>query len=64
MLNCRRASELVSLAEDRKLGWVDRWRLRAHLGVCEGCRQFKAQMDFLREAIRRHPALREDTKES
>jgi hypothetical protein len=53
----------VSLAEDRKLGWLERWRLRAHLHVCEGCRHFKVQVDFLREAVRRHPALRDDTRE-
>ena len=63
MLNCRQVSELVSIAEDRRLGWLERWRLRAHLRVCEGCRQFQKQVAFLRGAIRRHPALRDDSEE-
>jgi len=63
MLNCRKVSELVSQAEERKLGWLERWRLRTHLSVCEGCRQFQRQVDFLHKAVRRHPLLRDDTRE-
>ena len=63
MLNCRQVSELVSYAQDRKLGWLERWRLHAHLRVCEGCRQFQKHVEFLRETIRQHPALRDDSEE-
>jgi hypothetical protein len=34
--------------------------MNVHLRVCEGCREFQGQMSFLRRAIRRHPALRDD----
>ena len=63
VLNCRQVSELVSQAKDRRLGWLETLRLHAHLRVCEGCRHFQQQVDFLREAIRRHPALRDDNRE-
>jgi len=48
---------LVSEATDRRLGWLERWRLRMHLKVCAGCRHFQDNMDFIRTAIRRHPSL-------
>jgi hypothetical protein len=53
-------SEIVSQAQDRRLGWLERWRMHIHLGVCEGCREFQGQMSFLRRAIRQHPGLRDD----
>jgi hypothetical protein len=34
--------------------------MHLHLRVCQGCREFRAQMSFLRREIRRHPALRDD----
>lgn len=63
MLTCKQVSELVSYSMDRRLGWLERWRLRVHLKVCEGCRNFQGQMSFLRKAIRRHPVLREEDEE-
>lgn len=60
MLTCRQVSHLVSEAYDRRLGLLERWRLRLHLRVCEGCRNFEDNMKFLRSALRRHPAARED----
>jgi len=57
LLTCRQISHLVSEATDRRLGWLERWRLRMHLKVCAGCRHFQDNMDFIRTAIRRHPSL-------
>ena len=37
---------------DRDLGVLARLRLRLHLALCEGCTNFKKQMDFLRRALR------------
>ena len=54
MLMCKEASRLVSRAEDGELSWFQRWRLRAHLTVCDMCSRFDAQMRFLREAARRY----------
>jgi predicted anti-sigma-YlaC factor YlaD len=63
LLTCRRVSELVSFAQDRRLSWLERWRLKAHLRVCQGCRNFERQMSFLRRAITKHPALRGEDEE-
>ena len=53
MLNCKEATALMSQAQDRPLGRVERLRLRLHLLFCRGCRRFNAQMTFLRCAITR-----------
>ncbi|HTS55839.1 MAG TPA: zf-HC2 domain-containing protein [Burkholderiales bacterium] len=60
MLTCRQVSELVSHAQDRQLGWFERWRMRVHLRVCEGCRNFERQISFMGRAMRRHPLLRDE----
>jgi hypothetical protein len=52
MLSCKEVSRLVSQGLDRDLGWFERLRLRLHLLICEGCTNFKKQMDFLRRALR------------
>jgi hypothetical protein len=59
-LTCKQASVLLSRAQDRPLGMLERMALEAHLTVCRGCENFRRQLDFLRRAIRRHPALRDE----
>ena len=51
MLSCKEASRLVSQGLDRRLGLFERFRLRLHLAICDGCTNFKKQMDFLRKAL-------------
>lgn len=63
MLTCREVSVLLSQAEDRELGAIERMSLEAHLKLCEGCRQFQRQLGFLRRAVRRHPSLRDEDDE-
>jgi hypothetical protein len=52
MLSCKDVSHLVSQGLDRRLGWWERARVRLHLAICDGCTNFKRQMDFLRRAVR------------
>ena len=56
MLMCKEATRLISRAEDAPSSWFQRWRLRAHLRVCDLCTRFDAQVRFLREAMRRYRA--------
>jgi predicted anti-sigma-YlaC factor YlaD len=51
--SCKEVSHLVSQGLDRELGLGERLRLRAHLAICNGCRNFKRQMEFLRRATRK-----------
>lgn len=55
MISCREATELVSRSLDAPLGWRQRLGLRVHLLACSLCRDFRRQMLFLREALRRFP---------
>ena len=59
MLNCKQVSELASRSMDRRLGRLEKWRLGAHLKVCEGCRNFQNQVSFLRRAFRNHPVMKD-----
>ena len=53
MLSCKQVTRLVSQGLDRELGFAERVRLRVHLAICDGCTNFKKQMDFLRRAVAR-----------
>jgi len=52
---CKEVHRLVAESMDRRAGIIERAAVRLHLAICESCRRFMRQMDFLREAIRRYP---------
>ena len=53
VISCKEASRLLSQARDRRLGWVEGLKLRAHLALCDFCTRFEEQLRFMREAMRR-----------
>ena len=55
MKTCKEAHRLVIEGQDRQLSLMERIALRVHLMMCGACRRFEAQMDFLRQALRRCP---------
>lgn len=55
MKTCKQVHRLVSQGLDRRLSFMERMAVRLHLMVCDACRRFERQMDFLREACRRYP---------
>ena len=55
MKTCKEVHRLVIEGQDRKLSLLDRIVVRVHLMMCGACRRFEAQMDFLRQALRRFP---------
>lgn len=55
MKTCKEVHRLVIEGQDRKLPFAERVAVRVHLLMCSACRRFEAQMDFLRQALRRFP---------
>lgn len=53
MMSCQQAARLMSQQQDRPLSWQQRAGLQFHLAICQGCRNYRRQMDFLRQACRR-----------
>jgi hypothetical protein len=43
----------LSEAQERPLGRAERLGVTLHLLVCKGCTNFRAQLEFLRKAVRR-----------
>ena len=43
---------LLSQAQERDLGLKERFFLQLHLLLCDGCANFRAQLAFIRTAIR------------
>lgn len=54
MLSCRETSQLLSQAQERRLGLWERLGLKLHLMLCDGCANFSRQLDMIRAAIRRY----------
>ncbi|OGA46908.1 MAG: hypothetical protein A3F74_03730 [Betaproteobacteria bacterium RIFCSPLOWO2_12_FULL_62_58] len=54
MLSCREVSKLLSEARERRLGLWERISLKLHLMMCGGCNNFRKQLDFIGNAIRRY----------
>ncbi|WP_308365948.1 MULTISPECIES: zf-HC2 domain-containing protein [unclassified Microbulbifer] len=52
MMNCRRATRLLSEAQERKLSFKERSALKLHTLMCTGCRNFEKQMHSLRRISR------------
>jgi hypothetical protein len=50
-INCREATALVLQGEDRRLGALDRARLRLHLFICGACPRFVRQVGLMRRAM-------------
>lgn len=51
LANCKEAHRLTSEGMDRNLTLAERSRVRAHLLVCAGCRNFDQQMRLVRRAM-------------
>lgn len=51
---CKHTAELLSQSQDRPLALAEKFRLRMHLMLCSGCRNFARQLTFMRSALRRY----------
>lgn len=52
MMQCKRATELMSQSQDRELTLNERLQLKFHLLICNGCARCDKQMKLMREAIK------------
>ena len=62
MFSCRQASERMSRALDEPLSFTERLSLRAHLMMCNGCRNFSRRLTLLRSLARRAPDTSREAK--
>jgi len=54
MMNCEKATRLMSEARERPLSTGEKLSLGVHKTLCSGCRYFDRQVGFLRRAAREH----------
>jgi predicted anti-sigma-YlaC factor YlaD len=54
MMNCQRATRLLSDAQERELSLKDRAVLQFHVMMCSGCRNFAKQMGVMRNIAREY----------
>ena len=63
MFSCREASQRMSRALDEPLTLVERVSLRAHLMMCDGCRNFSRRLTVLRTLARRSSETHPDGRQ-
>ena len=51
-MNCQKATQLLSQAQEQNLAWREKMPLKLHLAWCGACKNFGQQMLFLRQAAR------------
>ncbi len=61
MMNCKQAVRLLSDAMDRDLPAGERLALRLHTLICAGCRHYRQQLSFLRQACQQQVAADDAT---
>ncbi len=62
MKTCAEISQLLSEAQDRHLSFGENLAARTHLIMCRGCRNYKKQLNFLRDALRSYAGGSRDKK--
>lgn len=60
MLNCHEVTRLVSESQERPLALGERLSLKVHTMMCDGCRNFKEQIPFLRNTMRAYAQGKND----
>lgn len=60
MMNCNTATSLISQSRERELTFSERMKLRFHVGMCSGCRNFERQVPALSQAARAYARLPDD----
>jgi len=46
-ISCKKATYLVSKKEEGKLNWIESIQLRSHMAICNLCRLFEQQSNFI-----------------
>jgi hypothetical protein len=55
MFTCHDMTRLISQAQDGRLPWTSRWRMKLHFLLCKWCRRYRRQLGLLRRALTRLP---------
>ena len=54
LISCKDASRLISQMQEGDIPLLQRLRVRLHLLLCEACKHFEQQLQFLRVTMRRY----------
>lgn len=63
MLNCQKATRLISESQERRLSVQENLTLKMHLMMCTGCKNFSLQVPFLSQAMRAYAKGRDQDTE-
>lgn len=64
MLNCQKATRLISESQERPLSLQESLSLKMHLMMCSGCKNFSLQVPFLSKAMRAYAKGADEDKDA
>ena len=54
LLSCQKATELIEKEQYFGLSYLEKFRLRVHLTICDFCTRYKKQSRFLHDVLGHH----------
>jgi len=54
MLSCKKATELIEIKQDMKLGFLESLQLKLHLLVCKTCSCYEKHSNTINDALHKH----------
>ncbi len=63
MLNCNKATRLMSESQERPLSVTERISLKLHMMMCSGCNNFNEQMGTIRSMTRTYAKRKSEHEE-
>ncbi|VAW70192.1 hypothetical protein MNBD_GAMMA09-2011 [hydrothermal vent metagenome] len=54
MLNCKKATQLMSRAQDQKLSTKQKLQLKLHILMCRACTNYNRQLSFIKKAMQQY----------
>lgn len=68
MVNCKKASELVSKKMDRELSFIEKISLKFHVLICGACTMFEKEAALISDCMKKNneniPSLGEEKKKA
>jgi hypothetical protein len=53
LFNCKQTSALADRFHDKQLGFLEKWKVKIHLNVCDSCKNYYVQSELLKVELGR-----------
>ncbi len=51
LFNCKQTSALADRFHDKQLSFLEKWKVKIHLNVCDSCKNYYTQSELLKSEL-------------